>query len=80
MGEDQVTSDEFRKIRLKFEMNQDQFAELLGMSGKKAISNVETGLRKPGNFIATMLRVLDSMPKRKAEELVELMLKHGKET
>jgi DNA-binding XRE family transcriptional regulator len=72
-----MTSEEFKSVRLKLDMNQSQFAELLGMSGKQAISNIETGLRKPGSLTAIMLGALDSLSKRKAGELVELMLKIG---
>jgi len=73
-----VKSEEFRKVRMKLEMRQEDFADLLGMSGKQAISNIETGLRKPGTLVAIILRVLDALPTRKAQELVELMLKEGK--
>lgn len=73
-----MKGDEFKRIRLKLEMNQEQFAELLGMSGKQAISNIETGLRNPGSLVAIILGVLDDLPKRKAEELIELMLNQGR--
>ena len=75
-----MKGSEFKQIRMKFGKTQDEFAKLLGMSGKQAISNIETDLRNAGSLTTIMLRVLDSLPKRKAEELVELMLKHGKET
>jgi DNA-binding XRE family transcriptional regulator len=73
-----MTSEEFRRVRLKLEMTQDQFAELLGMSGKQAISNIETGLRNPGSLTGLILGVLDSLSKRKAEELVVLMVRQGR--
>lgn len=62
---------------MKLEMNQEQFAELLGLSGFKAVSNIETGVRNPSRLTAIILGVLDSLPKRKAEEFVELMQKQG---
>ena len=74
-----VDSNEFKKVRMKLNMSQQQFADLLGMSGKQAISNIETGLRKPGTLVGIILRVLDALPKRKAEELVEQMLTEGKQ-
>jgi DNA-binding transcriptional regulator YiaG len=73
-----MKSDEFRKIRVKFDMNQEQFASFLGLSGPNAVSNIETGLRNPSKFTAIILSVLDSLPKRKAEELIELIQVHGK--
>ncbi len=72
-----MKADEFKRIRMKLEMNQEQFAELLGLSGFKAVSNIETGVRNPSRLTAIILGVLDSLPKREAEELVELMQKHG---
>jgi len=72
-----MTSGEFKRIRAKFEMSQEQFAEMLGMSGKHAISNIEIGNRNPGKLTVVILRVLDSLPKRKAEELIGLMQKQG---
>ena len=72
-----VTSNEFKKVRVKLNMNQEQFADLLGMSSKQAISNIETGLRKPGTLVGIILRVLDALPLRKAQELAEQMLKEG---
>jgi len=73
-----VKAEEFRKIRMKFDMNQDQFSDLLGLSGKKVVSSIETGARNPSKLTAIILGVLDGLPKRKAEELIELMLKQGR--
>lgn len=74
-----MKGSEIRGIRLKLNMTQEEFAGLLGMSGRQAICNVETDLRNAGSLTQIILRVLDALPKRKAEELVELMLKHGKD-
>lgn len=73
-----MTGSEFKRIRLKLQMNQKEFATMLGMTSYQAISNIETGLRNPGPLTAIILGVLDNLPKRKAEELIELMLKQGK--
>jgi len=70
-----MTASELRRIRSKFEMTQEQFAEILGMSGKHAISNIEIGNRVPGKLTAIILGVLDSLPKRKATEFIGLMQK-----
>jgi DNA-binding transcriptional regulator YiaG len=80
MEKRELNGSEVRRIRVKLNMTQEEFAVLLGMSGRQAICNVETDLRNAGSLTQIVLRVLDSLPKRKAEELVELMLKHGKET
>lgn len=77
--EEFMKGSEFRAIRLKLEMTQEQLAELLGMSGKHAISNIEIGNRNPGKLTAIVLRVLDRLPRPKAVELTKLMLRMGKE-
>ncbi len=73
-----VTVAGFRRIRLKLEMSQEQFAELLGMSSKHAISNIEIGNRNPGRLTAIILGVLDDLSQKKAKELIEFMLKQRK--
>ena len=62
---------------MKFEMNQDQFSDLLGQKKKKVVSSIETGARNPSKLTAIVLRVLDGLSKPKAKELIELMLKQG---
>jgi transcriptional regulator with XRE-family HTH domain len=72
-----MKSEEFRKIRLKLGRTQLQFSELLGLSGIQAVSNIETDVRNCSKLTATFLRVLDALPNRKAEELIDLFLKYG---
>ncbi len=69
-----VTSNELKKIRLKLGMTQEQLAELLGMSSKNTICNIEVGTRNPGDLVGIILGVLDDLPEKKAKELIELML------
>jgi DNA-binding transcriptional regulator YiaG len=73
-----VRAEEFRKIRAKFGMTQDEFSEVLGLAGKKVVSSIETGLRNPSRLTVIILRVLDSLPERRAKDLMELMLEQGK--
>jgi DNA-binding transcriptional regulator YiaG len=75
-----MKAEEFRRIRMKFEMNQDEFSDILGLSGKKVVSSIETGARNPSRLTAIILRVLDTLPKRKAEELIEAMFEQGKKS
>ena len=69
---------EFKRIRMKFGMTQDDFAELLGLAGKKTVSSIETGFRNPSQLTGIILRVLDSLSERRAKELIELMQEQGK--
>jgi DNA-binding XRE family transcriptional regulator len=73
-----VKSNELKRIRLKLGMTQDQLAELLGMSSKNTICNMEVGTRNPGALVGIMLGVLDDLPEKKAKELIELMLLQNK--
>ena len=74
----QVTSSELKRIRLKLGMTQEQLAELLGMSSKNTICNIEVGTRNPGDLVGIILGVLDDLPEKKAKELIELMLAQKK--
>ncbi len=73
-----VTSSELKRIRLKLDMTQEQLAELLGMSSKNTICNIEVGTRNPGELVGIILGVLDDLPEKKAKELIELMLEQKK--
>ena len=69
-----VKSNELKKIRLKLGLTQEELADLLGMSCKQAICNIEIGSRNPGDLVGIILGVLDDLPEKKAKELIELML------
>lgn len=73
-----MKSNELKKIRLKLGLSQEQLAELLGMSSKQSICNIETGSRNPGDLVGIILGVLDDLPEKKAKELIELMLAQRK--
>ncbi len=69
-----LNSNEVKKIRLKLGLTQEQLANLLGMSSKQTICNIEIGTRNPGDLVGIILGVLDDLPEKKAKELIELML------
>jgi transcriptional regulator with XRE-family HTH domain len=73
-----VKSNELKRIRLKLGLTQEQLAELLGMSSKNTICNIEIGNRNPGDLVGIILGVLDDLPEKKAKELIELMKKQPK--
>lgn len=62
----------FRKIREKLELTQEQLSKSLGV-GKLTISQYEIGFRKPGKTVVILMRVLDALPPKKANELLGLM-------
>jgi len=73
-----VKSSEVKKIRTKLGLTQEQLAELLGMSSKNTICNIEVGTRNPGALVGIILGVLDDLPEKKAKELIEQMLAQKK--
>jgi transcriptional regulator with XRE-family HTH domain len=73
-----VKSNELKRIRLKLGLTQEQLAEVLGMSSKNTICNIEVGTRNPGDLVGIILGVLDDLPEKKAKELIELMLEQRK--
>lgn len=68
-----MTGDEFRAIREHLELDREEMAEILGLSGYNAISNIELGIRNPSKLAVMVLRALRSLPKKRAEELIELL-------
>jgi DNA-binding transcriptional regulator YiaG len=69
-----MTGNEFKSIREELELNQDQLAEVLCISGKQAVSNIETGFRNPSKLMATIMRVFVELPERRSRELREMMI------
>lgn len=60
---------EFKKIREQLDLTQDELADVLCLSGKTAVSNIETGFRNPSKLAAVVLWYLDKLPKAKSREL-----------
>ena len=73
-----MTGDEFRKIREQLGLSREEMAELIGLSGYNAVSNIELGLRNPCKLAGMLLRVLDSLPRQRANELIGLLRRHRK--
>mgnify|MGYP003883419435 CR=1 FL=1 len=68
--------EEYKRIRMKMGLTQDDLAKVLGLSGKKAVSHIEVGLRNPNKLAAAFLRLLDSLPSKKAQALMGLLRKY----
>ena len=61
-----------KNLRGKLELTQAEFAKGLGLS-RLTISQYETGFRQPGPTVLILFRVLDSLSKVRAHELVALL-------
>ena len=71
-----MSPKQFRDIREKLELTQKELAQTLGVT-EMAISHYETGFRRPGPTIGVLLRVLNSLSKKQAHELVTLLQSHA---
>lgn len=65
---------EFKKIREQLGLTQDELAEVLCLSSKTAISNIETGFRNPSLLIAVLMRLLSDLPPKRSKELQNLLI------
>ena len=71
-----MDGEEVKRIREKLEMNREQLAELLCLSGYRTMMNIETDFRRPAKLAIRLLRLLDSLPEKKAHVLIEELIKH----
>ena len=69
---------QFGKIRKSLGLTQEELAGVLWFSGKKAVSNIERGVRKPGPLVAALMNVFSELPQKRAKELQEMLLVSGK--
>jgi DNA-binding transcriptional regulator YiaG len=69
-----MNGNQFKSARERLELSQTELAGVLCLSGKQAVSNIETGLRNPGKLTATVLRVLIELPAKRSKELQELLV------
>lgn len=70
-----MTGQEFKKIRNKLELTQEQLSQVIGLEWK-AISNIETGFRNANKLAVAIMHALDDLPKKKVQELLDLLRKY----
>jgi len=68
--------EEVRKIREKLGLGPEELAELLGLAGYGSVMNIENGVRRPNKLAIKLLRLLDSLPTKRALELIEELNRH----
>jgi transcriptional regulator with XRE-family HTH domain len=72
-----LTGKEFKRIREKIGLEREDFAKLFGMSGYMAIANIENGSRRAGPTMVVLMRTLDAIPTKRAQEFLDFMRKFG---
>lgn len=65
---------EFKEIRDQLGLTQEELSQVLCLSGKQSVGNIETDFRKPGKLIAVLMRAFVELPKRQSEELRKLLV------
>jgi DNA-binding transcriptional regulator YiaG len=65
-----MTAKEFKQIRDKLNLTQQELALALGLSSKNVISNIETGFRNPSGTVIAILKLLASLPQKDARSIV----------
>ncbi len=71
-----MTGEKFRAIRERLELSREEMAEVLGLSGYNAISNIELGLRNPSKLAQMVLLALESLPPKQARAMIELLRRY----
>ncbi|OYZ20990.1 MAG: hypothetical protein B7Y39_09910 [Bdellovibrio sp. 28-41-41] len=69
-----MTGKQFKAIREKLGLSQDQLALILGLSGNKAISNIETGFRNSSRLASAVMQLFSELPEKKSLDLRDLLL------
>lgn len=64
-----MRGSEFKAIREKLDLTQDELAEILCRSGKQAISNIETDFRNAGKLSAVLMKMFIELPEKQSLEL-----------
>lgn len=72
-----MNGSQFKGIRERLKLSQEELATVLCLSGKQAVSNIETGFRNPSKLSAVLMLVFDSLSDAKFKELKALILKHS---
>ena len=68
-----MNGGEFKALRESLGLSQREAAEILGYSGKTAVSNLEARSVPPALLPCVLLRVLLSLPERRSLELQNLL-------
>lgn len=74
-----MKGSEFKRLRNKLGLTQDELAQILGLSSKHVISNIEIETRKPGKLVAVILKYLSTLSEKEAENFKNKIMELSKE-
>lgn len=72
-----MKGQEFKNIRTRLGLTQEELADVLGLSGKKAVGNIETDFRQPSVLIIVVMLFLDSLENNKARTMMRRFVELG---
>ncbi len=72
-----MSPTQFKAIRERLGLSQEELARVLCLSGKKVVSNIETGVRNPGRLVVVIMQILDELSSKKAKELMGLLQEYN---
>lgn len=72
-----MSPNNIKELRIDLGLTQEQMAYALGIA-ILTMSQYETGFRKPGPTVLILLTVLDSIPRKRALGLIEMLEKAAK--
>lgn len=62
-----MKGSEFKKLRNKLGLTQEELAQILGLASKHVVSNIENELRNPSKLVAVILKHLSTLSEKEAE-------------
>ena len=65
---------EFKTIREELGLTQEELSEILCLSGKKVVSNIEREVRNPSLLTVVLMRLLAGLSQKKSKELQSLLI------
>lgn len=68
-----MNTKQFKTARESLGLSQQELASLMGLSGRQAVSNIESGLRNPSVLLAATLMLLTELPEKKSKEMQVLL-------
>lgn len=64
-----MRGSEFKAIREKLDLTQDELADILCLSGKQVVSNIETEYRNASKLSTVLMKVFIALPEKQSLEL-----------
>jgi len=68
-----VKGQTLKTMREQLGLTQDELADVIGVAGKRVVSNIETEFRNASPIILALMDVLCRLPEKRSRELQEML-------